>query len=101
MNKEYGPYTIQVDGYVELPKELRREYGLRMGDAVIFERTEEGWIILPDEGGPMRLLNQLGAILTAQGVTLDDLIASGREMRGEIVRERYGTRGEDESTDIP
>lgn len=98
---EYGPYTIQEDGYVELPKELRRDYRLRVGDAVVFEQTDEGWLIRPDEDDPMRRLNELGALLTAQGITLDDLIAAGRELRGEIVRERYGTRDEDESTDIP
>ena len=98
---EYGPYTIQEDGYVELPKELRRDYGLRVGDAVVFEQTDDGWLIRPDEDDPMRRLNELGALLTAQGITLDDLIAAGRELRGEIVRERYGTRDEDESTDIP
>ena len=98
---EYGPYTIQVDGYVELPKELRRDYRLRVGDAVVFEQTDEGWLIRPDEDDPMRRLNELGALLTAQGITLDDLIAAGRELRGEIVQERYGARDEDESTDIP
>lgn len=98
---EYGPYTIQEDGYVELPKELRQDYRLRVGDAVVFEQTDEGWLIRPDEGDPMRRLNELGALLTAQGITLDELIAAGREMRGEIVRERYGMRDEDETTDIP
>ena len=98
---EYGPYTIQVDGSVELPKELRRDYRLHVGDAVVFERTDDGWLIRPDAYDPMRLLTQLGALLTAKGITLDDLIASGREIRGEIVRERYEVRVEDEATGIP
>ncbi len=98
---EYGPYTIQEDGYVELPKELRRDYRLHVGDAVVFERTDDGWLIRPDAYDPMRLLTQLGALLTAKGITLDDLIASGREIRGEIVRERYEVRDEDEATGIP
>jgi AbrB family looped-hinge helix DNA binding protein len=37
----YGPYTIQENGQVTLPKELRREYGLSKGDTVTFERTEK------------------------------------------------------------
>ena len=98
---EYGPYTIQEGGYVELPKELRRDYRLHVGDAVVFERTDDGWLIRPDAYDPMRLLTQLGALLTAKGITLDDLIASGREIRGEIVRERYEVRDEDEATGIP
>jgi len=97
---EYGPYTIQEGGYVELPKELRRDYRLRVGDAVVFERTDDGWLIRPDAYDPMRPLNELGELLTAQGITLDDLIASGPELRGEIVHERYGARDEDETPRI-
>lgn len=100
MAKEYGPYTILEDGYVELPKELRQDYRLRVGDAVVFEQTDEGWLIRPDEEDPMRRLNELGELLTAQGITLDDLIAAGRELRGEIVRKRYGAGDKDETTGI-
>ncbi len=97
----YGPYTIQENGQVTLPKELRREYGLRKGDTVVFERTDEGWIVRKDEPDPMQLLDELGEILAARGVTLDELIASGRAIRGEIVREQYGMGPEDVEPDIP
>lgn len=97
----YGPYTIQENGQVTLPKELRREYGLRKGDTVVFERTEEGWIVRKDEPDPMKLLDKLGKILAARGVTLDDLIASGRDIRGEIVREQYGMEPVDDEPNIP
>jgi AbrB family looped-hinge helix DNA binding protein len=86
----YGPYTIQENGQVTLPKELRREYGLRKGDTVVFERTDEGWMIRREEPDPLKLLDELDEILTARGITLDELITSGRDIRGEIVRERYG-----------
>lgn len=97
----YGPYTIQENGQVTLPKELRREYGLRKGDTVVFERTEEGWIVRKDEPDPMKLLDELGKILAARGVTLDDLIASGRDIRGEIVHEQYGMEPVDDEPNIP
>lgn len=96
----YGPYTIQENGQVTLPKELRREYGLHKGDTVVFERTEEGWIVRKDEPDPMKLLDELGEILAARGITLDELIASGRGIRGEIVRERYGLEPGDDEPDI-
>jgi len=92
----YGPYTIQENGQVTLPKELRREYGLRKGDTVVFERTAEGWVVRKEEPDPMKLLDELGALLAARGIALDELIASGRDIRGEIVRERYGAEGDDE-----
>jgi AbrB family looped-hinge helix DNA binding protein len=97
----YGPYTIQENGQVTLPKELRREYGLRKGDTVVFERTDEGWIIRKDEPDPMKLLDELGEVLAARGITLDELIASGRGIRGEIVREQYGMEPGDGEPDIP
>jgi len=97
----YGPYTIQENGQVTLPKELRREYGLRKGDTVVFERTAEGWVVRKEEPDPMKLLDELGALLAARGIALDELIASGRDIRGEIVRERYGDEVEDDEQDIP
>ncbi len=97
----YGPYTIQENGQVTLPKELRREYGLHKGDTVVFERTEEGWIVRKDEPDPMKLLDELGGILAARGVTLDELITSGRSIRAEIVREWYGLEPGDDEPDIP
>lgn len=97
----YGPYTIQENGQVTLPKELRREYGLTKGDTVVFERTGEGWVVRKDEPDPMKLLDELGEILAARGVTLDELIASGRDIRGEIVREVYGLEPMDDNPDIP
>ena len=96
----YGPYTIQENGQVTLPKELRREYGLRKGDTVVFERTEEGWIVRKDDPDPMKLLDELGEILAARGMTLDELITSGRDIRGEIVREKYGLESGDDAPDI-
>lgn len=97
----YGPYTIQENGQVTLPKELRREYGLRKGDTVVFERTDEGWIVRKDEPDPMKLLDELGEILATRGVTLEELIASGRDIRGEIVGEVYRLEPADDNPDIP
>lgn len=97
----YGPYMIQENGQVTLPKELRREFKLRKGDAIVFERTEDGWLIRKPEPDPMKLLDELGALLEARGITLDELIASGRDIRGELVREQYGLGAEDDEPDIP
>lgn len=66
-----------------------------------YAQTEEGWIVRKDEPDPMKLLDELGKILAARGVTLDDLIASGRDIRGEIVREQYGMEPVDDEPNIP
>ena len=97
----FGPYIIQENGQVTLPKELRREYELNKGDRVVFERTAEGWLIRKEEPDPMKLLDELGSLLAARGVTLDELIASGRDIRSEIVHERYGAEPEGDKPHIP
>lgn len=38
----------------------------------------------------MTALDRIGGALKASGVSLEDLLVSGREFRAEIVRERYG-----------
>ena len=35
-------------------------------------------------------LDRIGEALRASGISLEELIESGREVRGDIVRERYG-----------
>lgn len=41
-------------------------------------------------GDAMTALDRIGEALKASGISLEDLLASGREFRAEIVRERYG-----------
>lgn len=49
---------------------------------------------------PMKLLDELGAMLKERGITLDELIASGRDIRGEIIRERYGIESEEDEPEF-
>jgi AbrB family looped-hinge helix DNA binding protein len=98
---DYGPYTIQENGQVTLPKALRREYNLNKGDEVVFERTSEGWLVRKREADPLKLLDELGAVLAARGITLEELIASGRDIRADIVREQYGLDEDDDAADLP
>ncbi len=96
-----GTYVVQENGQVTLPKELRREFDLRKGDTVVFERTADGWVIRKNEPDPMKLLDELGAILTARGITLEELIASGRDIRGEILRDQTAAEPERDNPDLP
>jgi hypothetical protein len=38
----------------------------------------------------MRALDRIGAVLKEQGISLDELMESGREERGKIIEEKYG-----------
>jgi len=80
---------VQEKGQVTIPVEIRRKWGLEKGDLVAFVETEEGVLITPQEVIAMRALDRLGEMLKERGITLEELIESGREIRGEIAREKY------------
>ena len=83
-------YTIQENGQVTLPVDWREKYGLKKGDIVSFVETDQGLIVVPRVVLAMRLLDEIGEELKKQGVTLDELMESGREIRGEMLKEKYG-----------
>ena len=85
-------YIIQENGQVTLPIEFRRRYKLKKGDAVVFKETEEGLLISPKESLVMNMLDEIDEGLKARGISLDELIESGREIRQEIYDEKYATR---------
>ena len=88
-------YIIQENGQVTLPIEFRRRYNLHKGDAVVFRETEEGLLISPKEALVMKLLDEIDEGLKAKGITLDELISSGRQIREEIYNEKYVAEGDD------
>jgi AbrB family looped-hinge helix DNA binding protein len=88
-------YIIQENGQVTLPIEFRRRYKLKKGDAVVFKETEEGLLISPKEALVMNLLDEIAEGLEARGITLEELIESGREIRQEIYDEKYAAEADD------
>ena len=88
-------YIIQENGQVTLPIEFRRRYNLNKGDAVVFRETEEGLLISPKEALVMKLLDEIDEGLKAKGITLDELISSGRQIREEIYSEKYAAEDDD------
>jgi len=88
--------TVQKRGQVTIPIELRRKLGIEEGGVVAFIETEEGILISPREVLAMDALDRIGEALRKQGVTLEELIESGREIRGQVVEEEYGLRAEKE-----
>lgn len=81
---------VQEKGQVTLPAAVRKRLGLKKGDLVAVTQTEGGILITPQEVVANKLLDQIGEALAERGLTLEELIASGREIRGEIAREKYG-----------
>ena len=81
---------VQEKGQVTIPLEIRRKLNLKQGDMVIFVETENGVIIKPAEVIVSEALDEIGRVLKAKGISLEELIKRGREMRSEIVEEEYG-----------
>lgn len=81
---------VQEKGQVTLPVAVRDELGIKRGDLVSVSVTPAGILITPQRAIAAALLDQIGESLVAEGLTLDDLIESGRAERGDLLREMYG-----------
>jgi AbrB family looped-hinge helix DNA binding protein len=84
---------VQEKGQVTLPTELRKKLGLKKGDLVAVEETPTGVLITPQKVVALQALDRIGEILREQGLTLEELIDSGAEIREDLVREQYGGLG--------
>jgi AbrB family looped-hinge helix DNA binding protein len=87
---------VQEKGQVTLPADLRRKLGLKKGDLVAVVETEDGVLITPQEAIALKALDKLGAMLKEKGITLDELMDSGREIRGQIAKEKYNVADEND-----
>jgi AbrB family looped-hinge helix DNA binding protein len=87
---------IQEKGQVTLPADVRRKLGLKKGDLVAVQATEEGVLITPQEVLAMRTLDRIGEALKKRGLSLEDLVDSGREIRGQIAREEHDVSPDEE-----
>ena len=90
MSSERTLVRIQEKGQVTLPAGIRRRLGLKKGDLVAVEETPYGVLIAPQRVLALRDLDQIGAVLREQGITLEELMESGRAIREELFREKYG-----------
>ena len=86
---------VQEKGQVTLPAELRSRLGLKKGDLVAVTETPDGVLITPQEVLAAKALDRIGEVLRQQGLTLEELIESGREERGIVIQEMYDIQPED------
>ena len=87
---------VQEKGQVTIPAAARRSFGLKRGDLVAVVETADGIFITPRETIAAEALDQIGEALKRQGLSLDELIASGRAGRGALIAEHYGIPSEDQ-----
>ena len=81
---------VQAKGQVTIPAEIREKLNIKKGDRVVFIETENGVVISPAEIVVNAAFDAIGKDLKKKGVTLEQLIKSGREIRSELLEEEYG-----------
>ncbi len=88
---------VQKKGQITIPSNLREEWGISEGDFVAFESVDEGILLTPQRvvstqkmKAAMQALDAIAEELESKGVTLDELVADGREIRGDLLKELYG-----------
>jgi AbrB family looped-hinge helix DNA binding protein len=81
---------VQEKGQITIPVEIRRRLGLKKGDMVAFIETEDGVLISPREVVALKAMSQIGAMLREKGITLEEMMESGREIRRDLLKEMYG-----------
>jgi antitoxin PrlF len=82
---------MQDKGQVTIPQEIRKKLGLKRGDLVAVMETPDGVFITPQQVVATKALDSIGDILKEKGLSLDELIASGREIRTDLLQETYGS----------
>jgi antitoxin PrlF len=85
MNRKF--VRVQEKGQVTIPTEIRKKLGLKRGDLVAVMETQDGVFITPQQVLATKALDRIGNILKEQGLSLEELIASGRQTRGDILQE--------------
>ena len=86
---------VQERGQVTIPKEIRERLDLKKGDLVTFVETEEGVMIKPAEIVVSAALDEIGEALKERGLSLEELMERGREIRKDLVEEEYGVTDPD------
>ena len=80
---------VQEKGQVTIPKEIREKLDLKKGDLVTFVETEDGVVIRPVEIVVSAALDEIGEALKEKGLSLEELMERGREIRANLVEEEY------------
>lgn len=81
---------VREKGDITIPKALRQKWGIVPGDLLGFEETERGLLLTRREVIAKDALDEIGNLLREKGVTLEEWLASGREIRRQLIAEEYG-----------
>jgi len=83
---------LAEDRRLVLPSEVAEVLGEFSPDDVLLFKTEQGVLVTTREMLLGWALDGIGAVIRDSGETLEELIESGREIREELIAERYAAR---------
>jgi AbrB family looped-hinge helix DNA binding protein len=83
---------IGEKGQLTVPKQFREDLGLGNGAPFAVLRLGDGLILVPEQQRFEHLCQQISSMLTAAGVTPDDLLATLPEARNRVYARRYGKK---------
>jgi bifunctional DNA-binding transcriptional regulator/antitoxin component of YhaV-PrlF toxin-antitoxin module len=75
---------------VVLPTDIRDKLGLAHDEPVWAIQTDDGVLLMSQDAMIEWDRKQVDAALRRQGTSLDEIIETGREIRTELMKERYG-----------
>jgi AbrB family looped-hinge helix DNA binding protein len=82
---------VQEKGQVTLPAEVRRKLGIKKGDVLGLRVMPDGSVLLtPQETFASRDIEEADRLLREQGLGLEEIVESGRTIRGRLIKEAYG-----------
>jgi AbrB family looped-hinge helix DNA binding protein len=89
---------IGEKGQLTVPKQFRRDLGLRNGSPFAVLRLGDGLILLPEQQRFERLCQQITSALSAARVTSAELLSTLPKVREQVFREHYATPSKKEAS---
>ena len=83
---------IGEKGQLTVPKQFREDLGLGIGAPFAVLRLGNGLILLPEQQRFDELCRRVSSILTAAGVTPNQVLATLPEARAAVYAQRYGKK---------
>ena len=80
---------LQKKGQVTIPLTFRQKLGVKEGDYVAFWETRAGILVTKGEVFANKALDKIGQALKKKGISLRELLASGQEIRSQLMAEKY------------
>ena len=84
--------TVNETGQIPLPAEWLQKHDIRHGDTVDVVENEDGSLtLLPNDVILSHLLHEIGNVLQEKGMTFEQLLEHGEQIRQDRYDEIYGS----------